>query len=470
MATIFDTPGGIRKANSNERITTDMLNDFGLMVHQTVFAIIGRLFTDAPGSPPADGFFGDDLICEVTGALQVTVRRGYGFFWDPTVTDPFDAAYRPVVNEADVAQAIDAHDATNPRIDLLVAAPATIDDETASVQIKDPVTGVVAPQSLTTRRRFISTITYIAGTPAASPVAPAVPAGAQALAEVNVPATAGALTITDRRKILRFGESTQPDPPTDYSDPYVSDSGGDITAGGAGAEDVDIGGLVAVIDGVRVRIYPETVPVLTADPGQDRVDIITATKAGGLTYYAGTPAANPEPPVTPPLELLLHEILVPAAVPDSTSYVFTDAREFAPIGPTSVQNNTINQNMIVNDRLQGAFVYEKSVPDLNLRVDRGLANVAGSDTFVPAIETDGLAITAASVGMEKVSILQVDASGVMSVKDGVEVAAGSGTAAYPAPDSGKLLVAELFTAAVPITNATTQIAQTNIRNTARTWI
>lgn len=111
----------------------------------------------------------------------------------------------------------------------------------------------------------------------------------------------------------------------------------------------------------------------------------------------------------------------------------------------------------------GLFVRATGVPDLNVNCTEGLfqLGISASMVYIPA--TPKLA-TVASASKEKVGILQITASGVLSLKYGSEVAAGSGLAEFPAPDSGNLTLAFVGTAASPITNATTAITNAMINN------
>ena len=81
-------------------------------------------------------------------------------------------------NDASTTVALTAH-AANPRIDLVWAqARDNAEDASGSTDFR---------------------ISKTDGTAAASPSAPTAPAGALVLAEILVPATSGAVTITDRR-------------------------------------------------------------------------------------------------------------------------------------------------------------------------------------------------------------------------------------------------------------------------------
>jgi hypothetical protein len=110
-------------------------------------------------------------VAAISGALiDDGVSFGDGKYW-------FESDAQATVGP------VTASDPGNPRIDLIVA----------KVQDTDAGDGSLTPQ-----------LTYITGTPAASPAAPAVPARCLALAEVRIDAAATTITsgkITDRRVV-----------------------------------------------------------------------------------------------------------------------------------------------------------------------------------------------------------------------------------------------------------------------------
>lgn len=110
----------------------------------------------------------------------------------------------------------------------------------------------------------------------------------------------------------------------------------------------------------------------------------------------------------------------------------------------------------------GLFVRATAVPDLNVNISEGLMEFGDAMVFVA--ETP-LAVTAAGGGLAKLAIVQINSSGTCSIKYSSSVAVASqSTLEHPAPDSGQRLLAKLFTAAAPILNATTAIANANINN------
>lgn len=115
-----------------------------------------------------------DLLCSGT-TLTIAVAAGGAFISAAAAAGGDWYLY----NDASVNVALSAYEA-NPRIDLIVA------------WVRDNAEDA---STFTDSR-----ITFVKGTASGSPVAPAVPAGALVLARVNVPATSGPTTVTDRRR------------------------------------------------------------------------------------------------------------------------------------------------------------------------------------------------------------------------------------------------------------------------------
>ncbi|MGB9661346.1 MAG: hypothetical protein ACPL5F_04925 [Moorellaceae bacterium] len=84
-------------------------------------------------------------------------------------------------------------DTTNPRIDLIVCQYQTQATNVQSRPFKDPTTGTVTNQNVALTQQDYFALNVIHGTPSANPVAPAVPSGWFALAQVYV--AAGATVI-----------------------------------------------------------------------------------------------------------------------------------------------------------------------------------------------------------------------------------------------------------------------------------
>lgn len=161
--------------------------------------LAGRLYLN--GTTLRDGFFGDDCLVTSSGGLNYSVAPGIGLFYDSTVSEEFTPQYAPIVNPIAATGTLGAHDATHPRIDIICLAPDTDTDtsETINVMAADRTTS-----STTSDRRtlYSRALQVVAGTPAASPAAPATPSGYLKVAECLVPAVAGSITVTDTRALL----------------------------------------------------------------------------------------------------------------------------------------------------------------------------------------------------------------------------------------------------------------------------
>lgn len=86
-------------------------------------------------------------------------------------------------------------------------------------------------------------------------------------------------------------------------------------------------------------------------------------------------------------------------------------------------------------------------------------------TYVPSTQTaTAPLVVVTALGFENVAILQISTAGAISIKYGTPVAAGSGLSQYPSADPTDLVLAELFTPAVPLTHTTAAVTQANISN------
>lgn len=199
MAQNLSKPGGSKLWNANQRADTADMNGIGTLAEQSLWdGFAARVFGDAP-----DGFVGDDCLPgKGVGDLEYYVGTGMGLI--SLVGGSFECDYTPIYVNSLQSGSCDAHDATNPRIDILSLAPLEVDDEASTEKILSG--GVLVAQSKYTRRRRSFVLTYTAGTPAAMPAQPATPADNLLVATINVPAAAGAITVNDAR--TRIGVST----------------------------------------------------------------------------------------------------------------------------------------------------------------------------------------------------------------------------------------------------------------------
>ena len=119
------------------------------------------------------------LAVTAQASPNMTVNIASG--WGAIVATTSNLGVYGIYNDATVIQSISAADATNPRIDLIVA---TVNDAQYSGSLNNVV------------------FTTVAGTPAASPTVPSTPSNSIVLAQIAVAANASTITtanITDRR-------------------------------------------------------------------------------------------------------------------------------------------------------------------------------------------------------------------------------------------------------------------------------
>jgi len=145
-------------------------------------------------------------------AFTMTIGQGQAFLFDNSVgpvNGPQDDSPYRVVRWFSQALSFVTPDVGNPRVDLVVATPASVSTDSATrFVIQDPVARTVAPATVNKSQNPVASLQVIAGTPDPQPVAPAVPAGAIALCEVYVPAgAANSTAFKVSRRIWRSGIS-----------------------------------------------------------------------------------------------------------------------------------------------------------------------------------------------------------------------------------------------------------------------
>jgi len=156
-----------------------------------------------------DAFFGDSFLVEFATPTSVTVRAGTGFQEDTSQASP-EPEKRLLYKATQSSHNISMPDASLDRIDILVVQAAVVDEITATRKFKDAVLETVSNQNLVVQRDWAATVQIVAGTPNASPVAPAVPTGFIKVAEflvTTVTGISGAGAITDSRSILPIAGS-----------------------------------------------------------------------------------------------------------------------------------------------------------------------------------------------------------------------------------------------------------------------
>lgn len=218
--------------------------------------------------------------------MSVLVARGGGYVKGDNATDQ---GFYFTYNDGNVTLTIGTSDLSNPRIDLVVA------------EIRDNFYGVSGDDWQ---------FRVIAGTPAGSPTAPAVPSSAIALAEVRVNANATSVTdanITDRRaRIAVQGathivtSTTRPASPWDGLTIYETDTDKLLIYDGTNwlLPDNVAGGFIA-----RARKTSDTTSGLNTDP----------TDIPGLSVSVTVPAGR--------RMLLISNVLVGSSVDNDAAIV-----------------------------------------------------------------------------------------------------------------------------------------------------
>jgi len=217
-----------RLFNENERFTYAKANAMGKTGQQYLDEILSRLLVSAADSLPlAEGetaYFppSDCLVSHVGGdrstGVTFSVAAGLGFKnVGSGETDADEPKIQPIHVSAAFQFVTDNSDPTNPRIDRLFMKPKRTDGTSTSVDVINPSTKAITPTSLNTYTVSNYDFAYVAGTPAASPVAPSPPAGyvaADAVCEILMAPGSGSFTpagnLTDLRDTLELGNGIAP--------------------------------------------------------------------------------------------------------------------------------------------------------------------------------------------------------------------------------------------------------------------
>lgn len=334
-------PGGHRKLNTNEQVTSDAWNDHGKQINNTIFnLVLARLLQDDAGGTWEDGFFGDDCLAQKgSGSLDVDVAAGWGFFYDSSESDAFDPIYKPIVVRAAFTQTLAAHDPADPRIDIICLAPATDDDESASVFVKSG--GSVSTSSLSTRTRWGYEVQVVEGTPASSPSVPSTPAGHVKIAECTIPAGSGDVAVEDTRTELQLTKALASPPATEYHHNWVPGSGTELQVTAGTYPDVSIATGDADIEGRSYSFAADTLTLPTVDGTYYVWAAADGTFGAALTSdysaYIGGPRLGAE-------REEVAAILATAVVDTSGGTVtVTDARWRAPYGTEQLEDGAVSE-------------------------------------------------------------------------------------------------------------------------------
>lgn len=340
----FDDFGGRMNAEQGQLLTAQDVDRIGAFSVTSLLNVLALLFWDVANDVALSGFPRERLATDAclvssTSALGFSVSTGWGLFWNASATsDDFEPyRYRPMVLDTAYAASLTAHDATNPRIDVVCMAPAWEDDVGEARNVKNPSTGVVSSTSINARRKFSSTIQVVTGTPSATPAVPAVPSGYVELARAAVPASTGAAVWEDTRPVLELGHLFK-GLPRHAVDDYVPTGEADeleVLATSPASLAVTVTGGRASINGV-VRYYPtSTVTLSAAHATLDRIDLISAYRDGSIVVTAGTASATPAAPALPANSCALATVLVEATVTSVSNAKITDLRDREPFDGTN---------------------------------------------------------------------------------------------------------------------------------------
>ena len=160
-----------------------------------------------------DAFFMDSFEVEFATSTSVTVKAGVGFQYDSTQVSP-EPMRRLLYNAAQATKNLSAADATHPRKDIVCVKAALVTELTGSRRYKDPSTSAITTETMTLQKEWEADIITVTGTPAASPSAPATPAGYLRIAVCTVNAVtgmSGASDVVDERVLLEYGANAMLD-------------------------------------------------------------------------------------------------------------------------------------------------------------------------------------------------------------------------------------------------------------------
>lgn len=207
---------------ADETLRAWILNRYGTVRY-------GQLVGGSPNPAVlSGGFFGAGFMPRASGAFGVTLSAGYGFKAPGTNVTSFEGnynlndmnAFRPLVLPSEVTFVCPTAGA-QPRIDLIEARPNLATADPADTLILNELAGTISTQSKnrTLTRRLLSShqgfvlspasstaaLSYKQGVAGASPTAPSVTSGYEAVAYVYVPGSAGTITaanIYDLRRLV----------------------------------------------------------------------------------------------------------------------------------------------------------------------------------------------------------------------------------------------------------------------------
>lgn len=151
-----------------------------------------------------DAFFDTSFLPSFSSSTSITVGAGLGIQEDSSQTSP-EPTIRPLYLGSAETVNIGVPDAALDRIDIVVVQAALANELTENRKFKAAISGTISTESLVTQKDWTPTISVVAGTPDASPSAPATPAGFIKIAELYVTAVtgmSGSGAVTDSRSLL----------------------------------------------------------------------------------------------------------------------------------------------------------------------------------------------------------------------------------------------------------------------------
>lgn len=200
--------------NTLEQWLSAQNNDQEQLRNDAIFEIVGEMLgLRGATSQETWGVLRGLKVSDGAAGMDIDVDLGLAMIYDTTAgwLTTGRSRYRPIFLEDGVTLTVPAADPANPRIDLVLAKPALYNADSEVVNFKS------APPAAAFKRQRVAlrTGTYAdftagnaelcikTGTPAGSPVAPSVDAGAVAIAEIAVGAAVVVINpadITDRRR------------------------------------------------------------------------------------------------------------------------------------------------------------------------------------------------------------------------------------------------------------------------------
>lgn len=194
---------GRRVFNDGQEILIEDLNAIAKCLERDLYErVIHRMLGQVD-----DAFFEGSFKVSRTDADTISVAAGVGFQRDNAQSSP-ESKLRLVYRSSATSKDVTAAHATLHRIDVVSVKAALVDEITESRRFKDAITDAITDEDMVVQSEWEADIVVTAGTPGASPSAPATPAGYIKIAEVYVTASSGIAAsgaITDFR--TRFNQA-----------------------------------------------------------------------------------------------------------------------------------------------------------------------------------------------------------------------------------------------------------------------